>query len=331
MKSLLNLYEEHQGKVSVKWPLYLDEYDRIFSSFRGKPLRILEIGVQNGGSLEIWSKYFPNAQILVGCDINQDCKKLKYLDDRINLVIGDINTDLVYGEVLKHSKNFDLIIDDGSHLSGDIVKSFARYFSTLNEGGIFVVEDLHCSYWLDYEGGLRYPYSSMSFFKLLADIVNYEHWGNEKERRELLQGFSKNFSVEFGESDLKSIHSIEFLNSLCIVKKRHPRSNLLGDRFTAGRDELVVPGHRCISGLLETPSQVNNEWAVINDDLEKVLRKLQTNLSEKDFEVKKLGLEAIERDAQILSLNQAIDAIHQSTSWRLTAPLRNFAKLFRGL
>ena len=64
---------------------------------------------------------------------------------------------LAEAEILSHSPNFDLIIDDGSHTSGDIVKSFARYFRHLSHGGIFVAEDLHCSYWSNFEGGLYYP------------------------------------------------------------------------------------------------------------------------------------------------------------------------------
>ena len=70
MKSLLQLYEEHQGKVSDKWNLYLSEYDRLFSSYRDQPIRLLEIGVQNGGSLDIWPRYFINGEKFVGCDFD---------------------------------------------------------------------------------------------------------------------------------------------------------------------------------------------------------------------------------------------------------------------
>ena len=68
-KTLKQLYGEHKGKVSDKWFSYLSEYERIFASYREMPLRLLEIGVQNGGSLEIWSKYFHKAEKLLGCDI----------------------------------------------------------------------------------------------------------------------------------------------------------------------------------------------------------------------------------------------------------------------
>jgi hypothetical protein len=127
-QTLEQLYAEHSGKVSDKWSIYLTEYDRIFNEYRDKPVRLLEIGIQNGGSLEIWSKFFPGAQKLVGCDINPDCARLIYDDLRIAVVVGDANTDAVQATVLQHSPVFDVIIDDGSHRSSDIVKSFARYF-----------------------------------------------------------------------------------------------------------------------------------------------------------------------------------------------------------
>ena len=133
------------------------------------PLRLLEIGIQNGGSLEIWPKFFPNAQQIVGCDIRPECARLTYRNPRISVVVGDANSDEAQAAVLAHSAIFDVIIDDGSHASSDIVRSFARYFPHLSDGGIFVVEDLHCSYWKEFDGGLFDPFSSVNFFKRLAD------------------------------------------------------------------------------------------------------------------------------------------------------------------
>src|SRR5450830_1175849 len=170
-KSLHQLYAEHTGKVSDKWSLYLTECDRLFDDYRDKPVRLLEIGVQNGGSLEIWSKYFSNASALIGCDINPDCARLSYDDPRIGVIVGDANAPDVREQVLLRSPQFDIIIDDGSHLSSDIIKSFALYFPRVVEGGVFIAEDLHCSYWGHFEGGLFYPYSSISFFKRLADVI----------------------------------------------------------------------------------------------------------------------------------------------------------------
>ena len=313
MKSLFELYREHHGKVSDKWSIYVSEYDRLFSSYRDRPIRMLEIGIQNGGSLEIWSKYFLNAETLLGCDINPDCAKLTYEDPRINVVVGDANTDATETEILTRSPSFDLIIDDGSHTSGDIVKSFARYFRHLSHGGIFLAEDLHCSYWSTFEGGLYYPYSSISFFKRLADVVNHEHWGIEKERKQLLQGFAKQFATGFEESDLAEIHSIEFFNSVCVVHKRDPRFNVLGQRFISGDHEFVVPGHLGLTGSSSpVQSQTGNSWS------EMVVA------PEEDWE--RLTKLIAERDSQIAGLERQIQAFINSTSWKLTKPVRVIAR-----
>ena len=206
-KTLYQLYEEHTGKVSDKWSLYLTEYDRLFNDYRDRPIQLLEIGIQNGGSLEIWSKYFSNATALIGCDINPDCARLIYEDPRIGVIVGDANDAAVSERVFQCSSQFDIIIDDGSHLSSDIVRSFALYFPRLVEGGIFVVEDLHCSYWSQFEGGLFFPYSSIAFFKRLADVISHEHWGIQKARADILTGIFKLYDCMVDAEILSQIHS----------------------------------------------------------------------------------------------------------------------------
>src|SRR5450759_1724101 len=167
-KTLHQLYAEHTGKVSDKWYLYLTEFDRLLNDYREKSVRLLEIGIQNGGSLDIWSKYFSSAEALIGCDINPDCAHLSYDDSLIGVVVGDANTPDVCQRIFQRSPQFDIIIDDGSHWSSDIIKSFALYFPRIADGGIFIAEDLHCGYWESFQGGLFDPYSSITFFKRLA-------------------------------------------------------------------------------------------------------------------------------------------------------------------
>ena len=346
MKSLFELYREHRGKASDKWSIYLTEYDRLFGGYRAQPVSMLEIGIQNGGSLEIWSQYFPNAQALVGCDINPDCAGLTYEDPRIKVVVGDANTAATEAEILGRSPEFDLIIDDGSHTSSDIVKSFARYFRHVKSGGIFVAEDLHCSYWQEFEGGLYFPYSSMAFFKRLADTINHEHWGIAKERGQILRGFSRQFSTVFDEADLKSIHSVEFFNSVCVVHKRIPKANVLGPRFIAGEHELVAQGHHGLSGSAAAQiKQDNNPWAAMDCAPEEEWAELTIKLadrdgqvanltkivSDRDVHISNLNHSITDRDSQIISLSATIDAIKASNSWKITAPIRRIGKIIKNI
>jgi glycosyltransferase involved in cell wall biosynthesis len=362
MKTLEQLYLQHHGKVSDKWSLYLSEYDRLLASHRDRPINFLEIGIQNGGSLEIWSEFFRNANKLVGCDINPDCARLSYQDPRIAVIVGDANMDETERAIVGCTERFDIVIDDGSHTSGDIVKSFLRYFPKLDDGGIFIAEDLHCSYWQGFDGGLYHPYSSIAFFKLLADVINHEHWGVNKRAEDLLAGFCDEYRCgPLSITTLESIHSVEFVNSLCVVRKLPATRNVLGQRFIAGQDEIVVSGHLVLksqNSAQVTPRQDTNAWSTLERSPAEAWQQQQAELAEFQTRVDSLegrvaerthqvfdlqqdvssfkrqvaGLkdDVARRDASLAKAQQDIDALLHSTSWRITAPVRwPIAKLLR--
>ncbi len=297
MKSLRELYSVHKGKVTDKWALYLTEYERIFAPLRKQSISMLEIGIQNGGSLEIWSKYFTNAQKIIGCDIEYKCGNLVFEDPRISVVVGDATAQQTQKEILQKSHSLDLIIEDGSHISADIVKTFAIYFPLLSDGGLFIVEDLHCSYWHEFEGGVYYPYSSMNFFKLLADVVNHEHWGVAKSRSDLISGFKEKFHLKISEESLSHVHSIEFINSICIIKKTINKSNELGTRIVSGTYADVEPFilELAHSNCISKP-QNNNQWSTLVkspaesyqnliDEIEFLKREYESLLNSNSFKV----------------------------------------------
>ncbi|MGC9332430.1 MAG: tetratricopeptide repeat protein [Bacteroidales bacterium] len=246
-QTLEELYSQHTGKVSDKWSSYLVVYDQILKSYRNQNVRLLEIGVQNGGSLEIWSKYFSNAKLIIGCDINPKCANLSYEDSRIHVLVGDATSDEVKSNLTQLSKSFDIIVDDGSHHSSDIIKSFARYFPLLEDGGIYIVEDLHTSYWKQYQGGLFYPFSSIGFFKYIVDIINYEHWRIDKKQADLFKEFCRRYNFQIDPIILKNIHSITFFNSLCVIIKCKPEHNNLGKHCVAGLIDKIEEVERTVS------------------------------------------------------------------------------------
>jgi GT2 family glycosyltransferase len=345
-KTLERVYREHQGKVSDRWALYLREYQRLFEPLREQPLRLLEIGVQNGGSLEVWAEYFPQAVKLVGCDNNPDCAALSFADPRIALVVGDANGVETRQSILGQTdgEGFDVVIDDGSHRSGDIVRSFALYFPCLAETGMFVAEDLHCSYWREFEGGLFDPFSSQAFFKHLADVVNHEHWGIEQARAAFLADFFARYDTEIDEATLAAIHSVEFINSLCVVRKRPPAENQLGLRCVSGAIEAVVAGHRALDGTpLEPMPQSDHAVAPSGVPGGEAVSLLVQRLAARDAEISRQRATLAEQEKESAKLRQILsdlqaklgplertlaereaerEAVLASNSWRLTAPLR---------
>ena len=198
----------------------------------------MEIGIQNGGSLEVWSSYFQNARVIVGSDIDLKCKNLKFKNEKIKLVIGDINKNITRKKITDITKGFDIIIDDGSHKSKDINSTFLFFYPYLNPGGIYLIEDLQCSYWKNFGGGLLEKQSSIDFLKLFIDVLNFQSWG---------MAFKKLGSLRFGYPGTKKsiqikkfcdIESIHFHNSICVIKKGKA-PNSIGERVVSGRKAIV--------------------------------------------------------------------------------------------
>ena len=62
MSEIQNLFNKSQFRSS-KYKKYFSNYDEILAKFKGKDVKIIEIGVQDGGSLEIWKEYYSKLNI----------------------------------------------------------------------------------------------------------------------------------------------------------------------------------------------------------------------------------------------------------------------------
>lgn len=143
MKTLDQIAIECGTDKSSKVHFYTRHYERYFEPLREKPLKILEIGIQNGYSLKMWKEYFPNAYIY-GMDIH-DCSHMA--EDRIKIIQGNqSNPETLRTASMVHGP-FDIVIDDGSHHNYDMKIGVEALFPFLNHNGIYVVEDLHTCYW----------------------------------------------------------------------------------------------------------------------------------------------------------------------------------------
>jgi len=287
------IFIKHEGKVADRWLLYLNEWDRILSPYRDQEINLLEIGVHNGGSLEIWSQYFKDAKDIIGCDIDEACQALKFEDPRIKIIIGDINSDDVKARIDEITPTLDIIIDDGSHNSEDIIKAFAHYFQKLSSGGVYLIEDLHASYWSETGGGLFNPFSAIAFLKRLVDLINFEHWQNDQSRSKFLHPFEKRYGVSFAEFDFYQLHSIEFINSLCLIHKRPPSENALGNRVVVGTQELIPGNYHKLDG---TSIHDMVKEKVDDSNLDVFSLMVDTEEQEKAIETKEKTIEGLKNE-----------------------------------
>jgi len=99
---------------------------------------VLEIGVFSGASVQSLSEFFPKA-VVVGIDITLD--NVKFGND--NPMVTYIKGDGTSAEVAKSlAVNFDLVIDDGSHIAEDQVAALDAFAPFLRHGGMFIIEDI---------------------------------------------------------------------------------------------------------------------------------------------------------------------------------------------
>jgi hypothetical protein len=270
--TIAELYAAHQGKASDKWASYLPHYERVFAPYRDRLVNILEIGVQNGGSLEILASYFPHAGTIIGNDVDPACGSLSFSDPRICVLVGDATARETQQQVAIQSPRLDLVVDDGSHRSADIIRAFAAYFPMLENGGTYIIEDLHCSYWMEYDGGLYHRLSPIGFFAALADVVNHEHWGLKRGAVSRLQRFIRSYELRLSDGMLAHIHSIEFANSMCIIRKRAPADNVLGERVRGGREQAVVNTAALAGTFSVAPNQSRNRYSQPSQPVPKLVQ-----------------------------------------------------------
>ena len=193
---------------------YVKTYDKYFKDIKNEFKNVLEIGVLNGSSLKMWEEYFPNATIY-GIDMNPNCKQ--YETERCKIIVSKQDDEELIKTHIKDKKLvFDTIIDDGSHISNHQISSFNLLFDNLKNGGLYIIEDVCCSYWESHEGGYKKSGTVIEHFKEKIDDINYFGFKGDlyDRRREYITSIKNNLT--FFEKNVNSIH---FYNSIIIIEK----------------------------------------------------------------------------------------------------------------
>lgn len=139
-----------------KSPAYLANYRKEFEGLFDKPVKVLEIGVQGGGSMLLLRDMFPQGTI-AGLDLNPS-----HVDDesgRIKLYQGFQQDPAILDQICEEvaPDGFDIIIDDGSHIGEYTQATFWHLFPTrLKKGGVYVLDDWSCAYWRRWSDGHIY-------------------------------------------------------------------------------------------------------------------------------------------------------------------------------
>lgn len=186
----MNITEFAQKHKTDKWGshFYTQHYENHLARFRHDPITILEIGVggynnpsHGGNSLRVWSDWFTNKKSnIIGIDINE--KNIAFDDPRVKIFKGSQIDEDFLAEIHNIYGDFDIIIDDGSHVPEHVIKTFEILYPKTKDGGIYIIEDTQTSYW-DYGPGNSISHNeanpTMTFFKQVADWINYAEIPNK--------------------------------------------------------------------------------------------------------------------------------------------------------
>lgn len=189
------------------------EYYKIFSN-----IAMLEIGIDQKCSLNLWLNYFPNA-FVYGIDIN-----ISDEGDMYKIFKADQSqTDDLHNIMHQITKPLFLIVDDGSHIPEHQILSFNLLFELLLPGGTYIIEDIELSYWIrnhvssDYKinYGYHHKQSLVEFFKLVVDDINSLFLTEENKRKQ-----TEIIEHKLSQKTRQNISTITFTHNTIIITKK---------------------------------------------------------------------------------------------------------------
>jgi hypothetical protein len=196
-------FRSNKGRLINKQNNYFDVYERHFSRYRNTSVIILEIGVSQGVSLQMWKSYFGENSKIYGIDIEPRCKELE--EKNIEIFIGSQSDRKFLKEVKEKIGQVDILIDDGGHTMKQQIISFEELFGIVKKDGIYLCEDLHTSYWLLYGGGYKRKGTFIEYSKNFIDFINAYH------------SEQKNLKVN---DFTKAVDSIHFYDGIVVIEKK---------------------------------------------------------------------------------------------------------------
>ena len=206
------------------YPHFLAEYDGHGT--------IVEIGYGEGQGVEFWRKLYPSAFLYVAD------KDVVVKGDGFEVVrVDQSSRDQLAGfSAFLSDKNVEVVIDDGSHIPEHQLLSFNILFDVLASGGIYIVEDIECSYW---KRGTCYgyptEYGSGASESLIRKLLMLSNWINRDflSSAEVATLRSELVASGFELGVLENVASISFAHNCIAIRK-----GLLGDEKYAGRPYL---------------------------------------------------------------------------------------------
>ena len=200
-------YKRRNNKNKIKAHGYSVFYEKYFMDLKNKKINILEIGSFYGSASAAFYYYFQNSKIF-GADINPDM--FKYKSNRItNFYVDSSSRNSLKNDLINKKNNFDIIIEDASHMLKDQIISLFMLFPLVNPGGYFIVEELDFP---ETREDMRVDQTKPDLKQILQNILKNTDFNsiyiNDDEKKYFLENFS---SIEIKKGNF---------NEIAIIKKK---------------------------------------------------------------------------------------------------------------
>lgn len=223
LSGIANKYESDKGTIAPSTGNhgprlhFTTKYSEYMESMRNDEITILEIGIGSGPSLKMWYEYFPNA-IIHAIDVDNHSFRN---NDRVTTHVCDQSDRVKLSELMQGIGEFDIIIDDGSHVVKHQQISLGHLFQYLKKGGQYWIEDLHTSDREVWQGKDLYGYDMSieegeSTVEVLEDYINTKEFKSPFMTKEEIDYLNENIS-DMKMFELPKSHW--GINKLCLIKK----------------------------------------------------------------------------------------------------------------
>lgn len=297
------------GRPLDKWPHYFPIYERHLQPFVGTDAKVLEIGVYRAGGLDLLSDFLgPQAQ-LFGMDIDPMSSDLA--DPRFPVFLGSQSNPEDLLRLNDQYGPFDVIIDDGGHTVTQQITSAETLFPLLNDGGVYLVEDVHTSYWDDYRDAG--DGSFLDWVRSRVDDLNAYH-------------HSTDMRLNDWQTHLRGIHLYDSVVVLDRGESYAPFSEV------AGAKEFARPNRE--RQAVELWLMAAREAAEVSRDRawhEVEVARSQTEAAQEQTaatvaQMAELREQLEQMKQDMHEVHGLMDQLQGSRSWRLTAPLRRISE-----
>jgi hypothetical protein len=218
-KTYREAYFKNRKFDSDKWDHYFEIYDHLLKPFYGTNITYVEIGVQNGGSLEVAKNLFGSHSKIVGLDVDSSCKTLESSGVASHIVIGSQVDEKTLSELISLAPEIDVLIDDGSHIQSHMIATFINLFPHLKENGVYIIEDTHTNYSPDHQDSF-YGIGLYDYFKGLAERLNIDFIDPDKRKNRFKIPREERTPIVTSRDIVQRIFSIEFFDSVIAIRKK---------------------------------------------------------------------------------------------------------------